>query len=388
MISNCLCQWDIHSKLLCVLRDSGSNFVSGLRDSNIPNLGCLAHNIQLVINDGVLAEKSVQDLLQLGRRIVGHYRRSNVAFHVLQRVQTQLDLKVCCLIQDEPTRWNSSYYMLKRLIEQRKAISGTNAELNETLNFSTTQCQLAEKVVRLLQPFEEATEDISCNTSSISLVIPIINSLKRILIVEDDDTGIMSMKRKMSLSIADRFTDIERHEFYSLSTLLDPRFKDKVFSSHAAVIHSREQLLAKCEEIISSSKEVQEVTSQAKKHRKEQEEGSMLWAQVDEIMKSCLTTSSTALQGETSEISTMVDAYLAEPLLSRHANALDYWSKKKALWPFLSILARKFLTPPCTSVPSERLFSSAGNVVTDKRNRLAAEKVEMLLFLNRNLEMD
>lgn len=114
----------------------------------------------------------------------------------------------------------------------------------------------------------------------------------------------------------------------------------------------------------------------------------MLWAQVDEIMKSGLTTSSTALQGETSEIITMVDAYLAEPLLSRHANALDYWSKKKALWPFLSILARKFLTPPCTSVPSERLFSSAGNIVTDKRNRLAAEKVEMLLFLNRNLKMD
>ena len=47
----------------------------------------------------------------------------------------------------------------------------------------------------------------------------------------------------MSLSIADRFADIERHEFYSLSTLLDPCFKDKVFSSHAAVVHSRKQLL-------------------------------------------------------------------------------------------------------------------------------------------------
>ena len=190
MINNCLCQWDIHSKLLCVLRD-GSNFVSGLCNSNLPNLGYLVHK---VINDGVLAQRSVQDLLQLGRRIVGHNRRSNVAFHVLQRVQAQLDLKVCCFVQDEPTRWNSGYYMLKRPIEQRKAISATNAELNETLDISTTQWQLAEKVFRLSQPFEEATEDISCNTSSISLVIPIINSLQRILIVEDDDMGIMSMK--------------------------------------------------------------------------------------------------------------------------------------------------------------------------------------------------
>ena len=51
--------------------------------------------------------------------------------------------------------------------------------------------------------------------------------------------------------------------------------KIKFFLGHAAVIHSREQLLAKCEEN-TSSKEVQEVTSQAKKPRKEQEEGSML----------------------------------------------------------------------------------------------------------------
>ena len=89
----------------------------------------------------------------------------------------------------------------------------------------------------------------------------------------------------------------------------------------------------------------------------------MLWAQVDEIMKSGLTTSAStllSLQGETSEVSTMVDAYLAEPLLSRHANVLDYWSKKKALWPFLSILARKYLTPPCTSVPSERFLVQLG----------------------------
>ena len=155
MINNSLCQWDIHSKLLCVLRD-GSNFVSGLCNSNLPNLGYLVHK---VINDGVLAQRSVQDLLQLGRRIVGHNRRSNVAFHVLQRVQAQLDLKVYCLVQDEPTRWKSGYYMLRRLIEQRKAISATNAELNETLDFSTTQWQLAEKVFRLSQPFEEATED-------------------------------------------------------------------------------------------------------------------------------------------------------------------------------------------------------------------------------------
>ena len=68
---------------------------------------------------------------------------------------------MCALFQDEPTRWNSSYYMLKRLVEQRKAISAASAEADASFDLTTVQWKLAEKVIKLLQPFEEATEDIS-----------------------------------------------------------------------------------------------------------------------------------------------------------------------------------------------------------------------------------
>ena len=81
----------------------------------------------------------------------------------------------------------------------------------------------------------------------------------------------------------------------------------------------------------------------------------------------------------------MVNAYLSETNAPRHSNPLLYWKEKQATWPLLVTLARKYLAPPCTTVPSERLFSTAGNVVTDKRTRLDAKKVEMLLFLNKNM---
>ena len=48
--------------------------------------------------------------------------------------------------------------------------------------------------------------------------------------------------------------------------------------------------------------------------------------------------------------------------------------------------SRKYLSIPPVSVPSERLFSTAGQIATDTRNRLDADKIEMLLFLNKNLK--
>lgn len=66
---------------------------------------------------------------------------------------------------------------------------------------------------------------------------------------------------------------------------------------------------------------------------------------------------------------------------------LLYWKEKNAAWPLLACLAQKYLAPPCTTVPSERLFGTASNIATDKRTRLDPEKVEMLLFLNKNILM-
>ena len=48
-------------------------------------------------------------------------------------------------------------------------------------------------------------------------------------------------------------------------------------------------------------------------------------------------------------------------------------------------MAKKYLGIVATSVPSERLFSMAGNVVTAKRCALEPENVEKLVFLHDNL---
>ena len=67
MYSDCVCGWKMESKIVCALR-GGSNFVAGFNRSGVPSITCLAHSLQHVIHDGVLAQKDVQDLLAAGRK--------------------------------------------------------------------------------------------------------------------------------------------------------------------------------------------------------------------------------------------------------------------------------------------------------------------------------
>ena len=97
-----LTQWGIQSRIMCVLKDGGSNFVAGFNCAGVTIVTCLVHNLQCVIHDGVLTQRDVQDLLAAGRKVLGHYKHSNVAFYALQKIQAQLKLKVCTLYQDEP----------------------------------------------------------------------------------------------------------------------------------------------------------------------------------------------------------------------------------------------------------------------------------------------
>ncbi len=56
------------------------------------------------------------------------------------------------------------------------------------------------------------------------------------------------------------------------------------------------------------------------------------------------------------------------------------------MFPRLYHLATKHMSVPATSVPSERVFSAAGEVISKKRNRIMDKNAEMIIFLNGNLK--
>jgi len=85
---------------------------------------------------------------------------------------------------------------------------------------------------------------------------------------------------------------------------------------------------------------------------------------------------------------TEVDQYLKEPLIPFHrANSYTWWNDNTQRFPQLSILAWRYLAPPPTSVASECLFSTAGDIYDEKRNHLAPERAEALIFVKKNFSL-
>jgi len=80
--------------------------------------------------------------------------------------------------------------------------------------------------------------------------------------------------------------------------------------------------------------------------------------------------------------------YKALPLSNVKIGALDWWSSHAEEFPVLSMVARKILAIPASSAPVERLFSTAGNVITKKRMRLtpSATQAQVLLYQNKHIK--
>ncbi|CAG8580474.1 7476_t:CDS:1 [Ambispora gerdemannii] len=99
---------------------------------------------------------------------------------------------------------------------------------------------------------------------------------------------------------------------------------------------------------------------------------------------------------EFSPISFEMQIYKSIPQIHKHSlsnplyqkeNPLVWWNNNIKTFPHHIKQARKYLSIPATSVPSERLFSDAGNIITEKRNRLSSDIVHDILFLKHNSKL-
>jgi hypothetical protein len=74
-----------------------------------------------------------------------------------------------------------------------------------------------------------------------------------------------------------------------------------------------------------------------------------------------------------------IERYLDLPQMNSSIDLINWWENQKTSFSSLYKMAIDILNIPATSVPSEQIFSKAGEVVSKSRNRLSKDSIQALM---------
>lgn len=216
-----------------VTTDNAKNIVNATKEAGLsPHIGCFAHTVNLASQKG-LGVNQMSRLLGKVRKVVTFFHRSTTAAAVLKAKQDLLQLPPHKLVQDVITRWNSSYDMLERYLEQQAAVYSALTEKNikksvkDLITLSDQDVTVLEEVVQVLKPLKTVTTLLSSEQQpTVSMVLPLKHTILTSMRHSDTDSQIVKdVKSAIADNFEERYSDPRLEQFLNESTALDPRFK-------------------------------------------------------------------------------------------------------------------------------------------------------------------
>ncbi len=377
----------VDEKVSAIVHDQAANMELSLQILNSSkgweSLRCNAHCLQLCLKAG-LSSNGISRLLGAGRKLVTHFRHSVVATEELKRRQAQMETGNKKLIQDCATRWNSSFYMLERLVEMRWPISAVLSDESVTkrsdrsLDLRSEQWTLAVELVKVLSPFEVATTFFSYEqNSSLSCILPVIFGLVESLKESSEDCRAIHEFKQLMVAEMKRRWELDSLDTSSclvIAAALDPRFKQLKFLNDLQIEAVKSEITERMDSFASPVDPPCTSTPQEEPPAKKRKTALDVLLGEDDTSSSHVST--------TEEL----NQYMTEKPLQRDAAPLDWWKANAHRYPRLASVSKGILAIPATSTPSERIFSTAGLTVTKLRSCIKPKNVDALIFLNHNLK--
>jgi len=361
-------EWEIFDKVTTFSTDNARNVTAAVGLLPFQHMPCMAHTLQLSVNKAI-AESGLDTVLSKCRKIVGHFKHSPANQTELKVQQSQKNTTQEVLIQDVPTRWNSTLQMIERLLRNKEPVIATLAAPSHkhSLNLLTeAEWEKLRTLKMLLEPCRYATvvlggeKYVSC-----SVVLPIVTYLRRFMVVSDDDPAFAVRFKTAFTNDLDARLGNCNVSWLKLSTALDPRFKRLKCvpkAERGAVWTELQSLIAAVD-----SHTGDESSSEPAQKRRLYEFSSDSEDDTSE---------------QQSQATLAVFRYQSESEIDEQACPLEWWKSHAGAYPTIVALARKYLTTPATTVPCERLFSVSGNIVSKKRASLSPGNVNKLVCLN------
>lgn len=344
-------RWGIATKIKVVVSNTVSrgSMTESCEAKGWTHLRCFVCTLDVVFREALALLDNdpswrASVLLRKCRAVVRFFQQDRDAQRQLRANQEQLKTSPLRLVQAaQEDAWQDVGAMLQRLAEQRGAINMVLLQrVKEDLWLNERDAEKINAMLDALQPLRDLAKEMlaSDGYESLSNIILLITKLQKSMarLMEDGN----QVARALTDVFVRHFSHVGDNRWMSLSTALDPRFKNIIqFSSRAQTIEHKLQA---------------------------------------ELKALCPSTDTSEFGTWTDEVDAILKEY--KSMVTRNQNPLDFWRLPRRLKK-LSPIAQKYLTVVSTSVPLQRAFNpDVSRKLHHSRCHLEPENVNLMMFLN------
>ena len=344
-------------------------------------LPCAAHNIQLVLKDGLTFDEDYSKLItKVSKDIVSKSKFSTLIAEELRK----LDKKLCKRVI---TRWNSVLFMVRSVLKvtveefnlirvqlQNKAKTKEQKKKANSFYLSLLERSMLSELCELLSLFEFVTDEFQGNGVTISRVYPSIKMLQSNLISNlNSYIYTINLRNKLFESLNSRFSGLIDQDVFVVSTFLDPNFGLSAFpTGEKALVKSIIKRL--CEACVESNSLSMSSSSSSVNNCKKKS-------------KYIFHNDNTVVVVENEVDKSMNDYIRLTQESENEIDALLFWKMNESIYPILAKLAKKYLSVQASSAAVERMFSICGHIFSLKRRRLGVKFYSDLVLLKLNEQL-
>ncbi|KAL4142806.1 hypothetical protein QTP88_005205 [Uroleucon formosanum] len=207
-LKNIFNEWGITNKIITIVSDNGSNIKNAINEHLLKyHHPCVAHTLNLSINEAIKGNIDINQILKKCRTIVGHFKHSSYANGKLREFQLQMNLLILKVKQDIVTRWNSSLIMIERLIDIKTPLSATMSSPPRAPDYlNASEWEIILDCIHILKPLTTYFKNV-----------PIENTIGE------------AFKNILIDVVSRRLGNLETNKIVAKATFLDPRFKKTAF---------------------------------------------------------------------------------------------------------------------------------------------------------------
>src|SRR5215469_7955213 len=101
-----------------------------------------------------------------------------MAQNELKKIQVRINAPELFVLHDVGTRWNSKLAMMMRIRDLTESLCLHASSTQKIKSLTSQENDLLAKCISFLKLFKDTTNKLSCTSSSISDVIPVIRTLR------------------------------------------------------------------------------------------------------------------------------------------------------------------------------------------------------------------